>query len=238
LSKRLSSFKRYYYISSAKISMFDQQQKTDSIWQKFQSGLASITKVQIGQFSLERSLGVSLLVTEIPRMKRVLAQIKKEHAIGTIDTPSEYIQGRLPLFSRLLPSRPGTYFKEKDDPGLIYFGGGTPKTSLALIGSPFHLIGQVGDPPQERASDLPSLVTYLNERFGEIVPGTPRRRNSGISVILSADNKSEEPRIPMEFFAWRILDSADMDIEDLGMSSRPSKRLLLYSPIYVAYASD
>ena len=69
---------------------------------------------------------------------------------------------------------------------------------------------KVKDPSEEPSSDLPSLVTYLNKRFGEIVPGHSHKRDSGISVVEVADRYSKEPRIPMEFFAWRILDSADM----------------------------
>ena len=212
--------------------MFDQQRKTNSSWQRFKDWLATIIKVQIGPVNLERSPGVSSPETNIPKMTRVLTEIERKYTIGTVDAPAEYIKDTLPLLTQLVPSRPGSYHRNKDDPGFVYFGGGTAKTAIALIGSPFHLISRARDPSEEPSSDLPDLVAYLNKRFGEIVPGRTRKRDSGISIIEVIDRDSKEPRIPMEFFAWRILDSANIK----GFHS--GKRLLLYSPIYVAYASD
>ena len=211
--------------------MFDQQRKTNSFWQGLKDWLAAITKVQIGSFGLEWSPSARSPEAEIPKMTRLLVEIERKHTIGTVDAPAEYIKDTLPLFTRLIPSRPG-YHRHKDDPGLIYFGGGTAKTAIALIGSPFHLIGRVRDSSEEPSSDLPNLVAYLNKRFGEIVDGHARWRGNGIALIEAADRHSKEPRIPMEFFAWRILDSTSVK------GFRPKKRLLLYSPIYVAYESD
>jgi hypothetical protein len=232
MRKQPTPLKRYYYISSAKISMFDQQRKTNSIWQRLLHYLASITKVQIWQVNLERAPGVNSPETDIPKMARVLTEIERKHKIGTVDEPAEYIKDTLPLFTQLIPSRPGTYNRSEDDPGLVYFGGGTAKTAIALIGSPFHLSGRVRDPSEEPSSDLPDLVAYLNKRFGEIIPGRTRKQDSGITIVEVIDRHHKEPRIPMEFFAWRILDSAHIK------GFHPHKRLLLYSPIYVAYASD
>jgi hypothetical protein len=212
--------------------MFDQQRKTNSMWQGFLHFLASITKVQIWQVDLERSPSVNSPEADIPKMARVLAEIERKHTIGTVDEPNEYIKDTLPLFTQLIPSRPGTYYRSEDDPGLVYFGGGTAKTTIALIGSPFHLIGRARDPSEEASSNMPDLVAYLNKRFGDITPKRARKQDSGITIVEVIDRHHKEPRIPMEFFAWRILDSANIK------GFNPHKRLLLYSPIYVAYASD
>ncbi len=212
--------------------MFDRQRKTNSIWQRLLHFLDTITKVQVGPVDLERSPGVNSPETDIPKMARVLTEIERKHTLGTVDEPAEYIKDTLPLFTQLIPSRPGSYYRNMDDPGLIYFGGGTAKTAIALIGSPFHLNGRVRDPSEESSSDLPDLVAYLNKRFGEIVPRRARKHDSGITIVEVIDRHNKEPRIPMEFFAWRILDSANIK------GFHPHKRLLLYSPIYVAYASD
>lgn len=132
------------------------------------------------------------------------------------------------------------HVRTKGDPGLVYFGGHTKQTILALVGSPFHLIGRAKDSTQEPSSDLPYIVSYLNRRFRDIVdPHLQAAIDScddvsdhGLAAIEHADVMNKDPRIRMEFVACRILDSADIE------GYEPDKRLLLYSPIYVAYASD
>ncbi len=85
---------------------------------------------------------------------------------------------------------------------------------------------------QEPSSDLPNLIAYINERLGEIVDDYLKEEDHGLLAIQHADNHNTDPRIPMEFFAYRILDSAQIK------AMHPHKRILLYTPLYVAYASD
>jgi len=159
--------------------------------------------------------------------------------LGTVDAPAEYIHDTLPLFSYLIPSYP-EYERNKSDPGLIYFGGHTKQTILALVGSPYHLIGHAKESTQEPSSDLPYIVAYLNRRFRDIVPPQLQQAldrwdeggDHGLAAISHADMMNKDARTPMEFVAYRILDSATIE------GYEPEQRLLLYSPIYVAYASD
>jgi hypothetical protein len=114
------------------------------------------------------------------------------------------IEDTLPMFWRLIPSRAG-YRRLKHDPGLVYFGGSTPQTPIALVGSPFHLLDRTRDITEEPSSNLPQLIAYLNERFGEIVGNHDKAEDYGISAIEQIDSMNKDPRIPVEFFACRIL---------------------------------
>lgn len=226
MNNKHSTFKRYVYISERKIGMYDRQITRSKI-QKLWELLFHITSIKVGPVAL----GFTGKDTQTHQMmQEIIARIEKEHAIGTIDQPAEYIHDTLPLFSVLIPSRPG-YRRAKDDPGFVYYGGGTQTTSIALVGSVHHLIGQH---PKENApisSDMPGFVAYLNERLNEVVPTRKTRGNHGLGAIWYADQYNSDPRTHMEFFAYRMNDSNDMK------RITPLKRLLLYTPIYVAYAS-
>jgi len=68
--------------------------------------------------------------------------------------------------------------------------------------------------------------------FGELVSDMSYDVTDGIGAIGHADRLNKDPRIRLEFVATRILDRADIE----GFT--PQKRLLLYSPLSVAYAPD
>ncbi len=154
----------------------------------------------------------------------------EENTIGTVDQPVTYIHDTFDMFQIHMPSRP-EYRRLSDDPGFIYFGGGTKQTSLPLVGSPLHLIGVA---PDEKArissSNLPRLVMYINKRINEIVLGR-NPRYDGLGAIWHADTYNTDPRIPVEFFAYRIHDSGQ---RSFGHPAH-EKRVLLYTPLYVAY---
>lgn len=80
-----------------------------------------------------------------------------------------------------------------------------------------------------RSSDLPSLIAYINKRINEIVPGRPPRYD-GLGAIWHADIYNSDPRTEVEFFAYCIHDSQRL----MGISTK-KKRVLLYTPLYVAY---
>lgn len=196
-------------------------------WQRLGDWLFRISRLKIG--AVELDLPTQDEPSQYQKMQQIIAQLKQEHTIGTVDQPAEYIHDTLPMFQVLIPSRPG-YRRRPDDPGFIYFGGGTKQTSLGLVGSPHHLIGVVPDETARiSSSDLPRLVAYINKRINEIVPGRPPRYN-GLGAVWHADIHNTDPRIPMEFFAYRIHDSK----QPLGRPTE-EKRVLLYTPLYIAY---
>ena len=232
MHKKAKRLKRYIYISQRKIDMFDMQSDENLLHQlagTLSSWLLTTNRIKIKDVEFERpSINDPL---QHNKLTKILARLEKEHSIGTVDTPAEYINDTLPMFYRLIPSRP-YYQRLKNDTGLVYFGGSTEHTVIALVGSPFHLFERVKNMAQEPSSDLPLLVAYINERLGEIIDDYYKEEDHGLLAIQHADNHNKDPRISMEFFAYRILDSADIK----GM--HPRKRILLYTPLYVAYASD
>jgi len=211
--------------------MFDRQRRENPFWRWLKSWFTMTTRIKVGQIEVEKS--ALDRAAEFDRLAGLLDTLEREYKIGTVDAPAEYIKDTLPMFWRLIPSRPA-YRRLKHDPGLLYFGGSTAHTVIALVGSPFHLIGRTRDITEEPSSDLPDLIAYLNRRFDELVDDDYKLADDdfGISAIDHADHMNKDPRIPVEFFAYRILDSADIQ------GFNPDRRLLLYSPLYVAYASD
>lgn len=214
--------------------MFDQQRRQNPFWRWLKSWFTTTNRVKVKDIEIEKPALTS--TAEFDKLTTLLDTLEHEHTIGTVDEPAEYIKDTLPMFYRLIPSRPN-YRRAKNDPGFVYFGGSTAKTIIALVGSPFHLSGRVKDITEEPSSDLPQLVSYLNERLSEIVDKYTKipDNDSGIFAIQHAEHMNKDPRILMEFFASRILDTAMMQ----GLIHQPDdKRLLLYTPIYVAYAPD
>ncbi len=227
MSKKSPSLKRYLYISQRKIGMYDCQ-RSRNWWQQLAERLSRISHFKYKDIELDQ-LPQQDEPSQHQKMQQIIERIKQEHTVGTVDQPAEYIHDTLPLFSVLIPSHPG-FRRRPDDPGLIYFGGGTQQTSLGLVGSPQHLIGFVPDETARiSSSDLPRLVDYINKRINEIVPGRPPRYK-GLGAIWHADTYNSDPRIQMEFFAYRVHDSE----QPQGIPTK-EKRVLLYTPIYVAY---
>lgn len=228
MSKKSSPpLKRYLYISQRKIGMYDCQ-RSRNWWQQLAARLVLISHFKYKDIEID--LPTQDELNQHQKMQQIITRIKQEHTVGTVDQPAEYIHDTLPLFQVLIPSRPG-FRRRPDDPGFIYFGGGTKQTSLGLVGSPHHPIGFVPDETARvSSSDLPRLVIYLNKKMNEIVPGRPPRYN-GLGAIWHADHYNDEPRIPIEFFAYRIHDSVQ---SSYGFAPE-RKRVLLYTPIYVAY---
>ena len=197
-------------------------------WQSAFDWLLRIPRFKTGL--LEVDLPVHDLPSQHQKLQQIIGRLKEEQTIGTVDQPAAYIHDTLDMFQILMPSRP-KYRRLPDDPGFIYFGGGTKQTSVAIVGSPHHLIGVI---PDEKArlhsSDVPRLVTYINKRINEIVPGRPPRYD-GLGAIWHADIYNTDPRTPLEFFAYRIHDSRQ---RSFGHPAH-GKRVLLYTPLYIAY---
>jgi hypothetical protein len=125
LSNKAKPSKRYIYISQRKIDMFDQQ-SNENIFQQLagtiQSWLLTTKRIKIKDIEFERQSSDNPL--QHSKLTKILAKLEKEHgnSIGTVDAPAEYIKDTLPMYNRLVPSRP-SYTRQKDDPGFVYFGG-------------------------------------------------------------------------------------------------------------------
>lgn len=236
MSKKIEPLKRYIYISQRKIDMFDQQSEVSLLKQltgTLSSWLLTTNRIKVKDIELERPSSGD--PSQHSKLTEIIARLEKESDIGTVDAPAEYIRDTLPMFYRRIPSRPN-YRRLKNDPGFVYFSGSTEHTVIALVGSPFHLIGRAREISEEPSSDLPNLVGYINERLGEIIDDSYQEEDHGLLAIEHADKENKDPRIPLEFFAYRIADS--IDIKELQPMSSRHKRILLYTPLYVAYAPD
>ena len=159
MKKRHKPLKRYIYVSTRKVDMFDQQRKHHIVPYWLESWLTRTNRIKVGPIEIEKPAEVR--AEDFKKLIPLLSALKRDYSLGTVDAPAEYIHDTLPLFSYLIPSYP-EYDRNKSDPGLIYFGGHTKQTILALVGSPYHLIGHAKESTQEPSSDLPYIVAYLN----------------------------------------------------------------------------
>lgn len=232
--KKSLQLKRYLYVSQHKIGIYDSQIVRNPI-QRLCDWILRIPSVKMGVGSIgtfELNLPAQSNPELYQKMQQIIDKIKEDYPVGTVDKPAAYIHDTLPMFQVLMPSRP-TYRREGDDLGFVYFGGGTSQTSLGLVGSLHHLTSAI---PDEKArlhsSDVPRLVQYINKRINEIVPGKPPRYD-GLGAVWHADVYNTDLRTPVEFFAARLHDSK----QPQGIPSQ-DKRVLLYTPIYIAYADE
>jgi transcriptional regulator with XRE-family HTH domain len=173
-------------------------------------------------------------ITLMLQLKVVLAYLEA-HApddIGTVDDPRKYISGTLPMFSFFLPQ--GNGLTEK--PELIYYGGSTQKTILGLGGAPAYVFHPTdGKMMREVSSALPYLVSVLaKEARVHSIYSDPSYNDEqlAISAIESMERYDRPIRqlTHMKFFAKLKLDSAKM------ARVKDEPRILLASPLYVAYA--
>jgi hypothetical protein len=136
-TKKSHHLKRYIYLSTRKVNMFDQQRQNPFLLRQLKRLFGNITRVrlevsQLGAAEIERRVdgsesGEKMLET----LEKVLATIEREHTVGTVDVPAEYIKDTLSMFYRLIPSHPA-YRRLKGDPGLVYFGGHSSSCWLSL----------------------------------------------------------------------------------------------------------
>jgi hypothetical protein len=227
--------KDYVYVSARKVDKF-----YDQIPKPLLSRLlAKVTldwpplKVELAERPVEKNLYVKLAI--------VLRRIEKEFGVGTIDKPSKFFAGELPLHW-------GPYGDYYGKPDLIFFGGYTRSTVLGLGGSLEHVMGANPKAKMDSRSDTPWLVDALlrHERGRRLWPnGQDSRfrqldREMHLQAVEVAVRESEKRRKPaehMEFVAVR-LDKGRVT----GEWNRPwekkehktQKWVLLGSPLYVA----
>jgi uncharacterized protein DUF7019 len=207
---------RYYiYVSDTKVDMLYEQ-----IPARLRGKIATEIKVDLKI--------LSTTVSEEPRdasrlakLKIVTEYIQKNEQVGTVDQPTDYFYGTMRL-------RWGPYaFRETQS---VYFGGSTQYTSLGLIGSLKHVIGEIGTSQIDfSSSDVPAIMKALS-RMAELSAKIEDERQSNeydISLVADATNSLKGPTQRMEFLAKRLIE---------GYSHKQQQRILLGTPIYVALA--
>lgn len=224
--------KFYVYVSDTKVGML-----YDQIPSRTLNKISAELKIDLKVLSATFSENVSEK-TRFSKLKIVDEFIRKNEHIGTIDEPSSYFQGAMPM--RWGPITGG-------DGELVYFGGITNRTFLGLGGSFKHVIGEVGtsevsDRPKPRrglpsgASNAPRIYGILGEFISLIERDAKIMEDSGLKYPMPGANelvlvrkvtrRMKGPLQNLEFLAKRLMWGQDKD----------GKLLLLGSPIYVALA--
>jgi len=236
--------KFYTYISDTKVDMLYAQIPI-SVRNKVATELKIDLQVLSTTFKQD-----SAETTRFSKLKVVTEYVEKHEKVGTIDSPSFFFRG-------VLPMRWGKLF----DTDAVYFGGITKKTVLGLSGSGKHVIGEVGTSetglPGSGATFLMQLIqmdahgaSLLKENNEGITEeqkkalqtlaklqgwdtGEDRINQLLLSVVKSITENTEGPVQKLEFLAKRLIEGYDLRTNP---SNPEAKRILLGSPIYIALA--
>src|SRR5579862_5355763 len=111
MANKKNALKRYIYISQRKLDMFAQQQSGIPVISGLEDWFAKVVQIKILSLEIQRSPTSAQSNT----LTSVVRQLEKENTIGTVDNPAEYIKDTLPMFYRLIPSRP-EYHRHRKDP--------------------------------------------------------------------------------------------------------------------------
>lgn len=174
------------------------------------------------------------LTAKLRAVVTFLEKHEPEH-VGTVDDPKKYIKGTMPMYSFFLPQ--GFGVKESDPPELIYFGGSTNTTILALAGAASYVFTETNGSMNHVSSSLPYLVSTIAKEF-KIVPAHPRFRRDPNNFYQALDtieymeryNRQGEFLQNYSFFAKLKLDSQNVK----GWNG--DQRTLLASPLFVSHA--
>jgi hypothetical protein len=212
------SFRYYLYISDSKIDML-LGQIDPALMRKRVSELSVDLKVFGARRGVESPAGAE----RIARLERVARHLQDHGDLGSVDEPGQFFWG-------LLPMQWGHTIRTR----LVYFGGQTDRTILALGGSIQHVVGASpagAGPLSLPASLLPSLLAELAP--DTTVPAGPLGGGYDPDVaafrqVQSAHQRLRGPVENVEFIAKRLLHGPNPDGD--------GRSILLGSPLYIALA--
>lgn len=228
--------KFYIYVSDTKVDMLYSQ-----IPRGLKTKIAAEIKIGFEFFSVVFK-GKESKETSYSKLDQIVAYIKKNFDVGTVDNPKSYFEGILPMhwgpYKCKIDSHHGS------DPGIVYFGGSTDSTTLGLCGSQKHLIRNPkhpvrngGDSSSHSGSFAYYLLSVLAEEFQlplycdyeERSSIEERKLNSlALDAVCLATSRMGGPKQQLEFLAKTLL---------FGPSHLfPCSSVLLGTPIYVALA--
>jgi hypothetical protein len=158
--------KDYVYISRSKVEkLYEQLPKS------WLSGIGAKLNIIHPPVTLElrkRAISKSLYV----KLAAVLHHLEKESGVGSIERPTKYFAGQLPLYW-------GPYSDLRGRSGLVFFGGFTRSTVLGLGGSLEHVLGEKPKNKIHSRSDTPWLMdALLFDSEGKRLFPTPGRGGS------------------------------------------------------------
>src|SRR6266516_4215438 len=150
--------KYYIYISDAKVDMLYPQ-----IPKPILKRIASSLNIDLKLFGAELNIGAKSNLsdeTRYAKVKIVSEYIEKNLDVGSIEAPSTYFKG-------ILPMRYTIFAGSKTR--VVYFGGTTTHRIVGLGGSPEHLIGNKPSaspgPPIMPSSTLAHIAYALHKLY-------------------------------------------------------------------------
>ncbi|MEU4009088.1 DUF7019 family protein [Streptomyces pseudogriseolus] len=221
------TYRFYLYISDVKVDML--------LSQLAPSAAATRTTevgVDLKFVNGRRTVESSPDTDAVGKLEKVLKRLDKQDVIGTVGEPGPFFRGRM-LMRWGAPAH-------GDDRSLVFFGGRTARTIVALGGSTRHVLGSADDaadgPPLAR-SLLPSLMDglRLDPRIAALLtsatdtdaPDDPD--DVTLRAVREATDGMPGPAQTVEFVAKRLLQGPDPDAGN-------GTTVLLGSPLYVALA--
>jgi hypothetical protein len=209
----LSAMKFYNYISDTKVDMLFSQIPTH-----IGETIAAELNIDLEQVQVNLSSDVPDQ-TRYLKLGIVVRYIEKHLGVGTVDEPSAYLRGNLPM-------RWGPY-----GPAMVYFGAETRHTILGMAGSAKHVIGSIGDAQIEHLpiSYMPHQILSTLEKA--ILVEEPRLEGGSVSlqIVEAATTGMTGPQENLEFLARRLVTGELATAEG-------AKNTVLATPIYVALA--
>jgi hypothetical protein len=237
--RSLPELKSYLYVSDSKVKMLYAQ-----IPSALRDKIAVELKVDL------KVVGASVKQaqrneTRYSKLRVVMSYLESSMPIGTVEEPSAYFRGQLPMrWGRLADDAPFTLFS--------YHGQGT---YLGLVGSSRYITGSKGEARVVAGGDDPpsswhvsqiwnyiqnhqnGLVQHLRDKknFNQnlsvdtLAPEVDRSSVQVLEDVVAVVQNFRGPVQELEFVAARLLSSKVPENND-----RPTTRAILGTPLYVA----
>jgi hypothetical protein len=215
------SFKYYLYVSDTKIDMLLSQIDPGASHKR-----GTEVSVDLKMFKAKRAWEPTA-GDRYARLGLIVRHLLDHGDVGSTEQPGQFFWG-------LLPMQWGPFPAETDS-SLVFFGGRTEETTVALGGSVKHLLGSVPDMSERGIgrSDMPTMLGALrassdleDEYVTDSVDADLDHSDSvALAKVRKAVTRLRGPAQNVEFMAKRLLHGND-----------PSSggAVLLGSPIYVA----
>jgi hypothetical protein len=225
--------KYYVYVSDSKVDML-----YDQLPRGFLGWLRGF-KISVGP--LGGGITGKQEITRFDRLQRVITCLRTRGEVGTVDEPKGYFAGVLPMWW-------GPYgYSQRENDGVVFFGGETAQTILGLGGSMHHVIGNMAGPVIHSSSATPALISALVDELqlplsvqntGE-GPLSPEERRGEfweqnvLTAVEFAAQRHQGPPEQLEFVAKVLLSGKERGSR---ITESEKKQVILGTPIYVAKA--
>jgi hypothetical protein len=211
--------KYYVYLSATKVNMLYPQ-----IPPAFLRGAEAELKINLGVISTSVKGRGPETATELPvQVAAVQSYLRNENAVGSIDNPKQWIEGRMPM-------RWGRVSEYASD--IAFFGGTSGSKAVALIGSTDSLIGA---PQSAEANHGPLYykMKFLNGLLASY------GFNSGDSALTASQMERGVERLDyadLVDLALNALPSSEENLEFFALVLKNDPSLIVATPLYVAIA--